>query len=704
MSSRCHALLFAFCLFASHALALDVGAPAATPTPTPSPSPSAAPREPALPHVHENVMIVATTLDPSFERRDGAFFKDTLFSRDDQVLGALAAGTDVGQHEGGGKSVEVRRFGFNLDHGGVNGGLKVLVDHVPQNQVTQGHGQGYLGALKGLTPELIEDVDVLNGPFSAQYGDFSGLGVVHIRTRERLADEYTLRVQAGSFGATRTFAAWSPRRAQRDAYVAYERARSDGPFLNPLGYARDNLRAALTRHLDPGTALGLRLDVARNDFHSSGQLPLDEIAAGRLERFGFVDPDLGGRARSATLAAYYRRALSSGIVLKGDAFVGRSLFDLWSNFTFFLNDAQRGDEVQQHDSRLQQGANLQVLQARTLFGRPALLVAGGSLHASQIAVSLLPSTGRQALETSTSAHADVTNGGLYVEHGLDVLPARLHVQAGLRYDAFRFAVEDRVDAAASGTRSSGRVQPKFGLVASPLARLPLRLHVNYGRGIASQDARGVVRSDAGPRVSTTDFWQAGLALALARVSVVTDVFLIDRSNEQVYIPDDGSLEFAGPTRSYGYEVKLSAQLGARVSVNAGLTRVANAFYRGTAPRAYVDSAPHTLAHAALTANNWGRLSASLRYRHVSAYRLDGLDATIRARGSDVIDLGLKLRLHARVALDLSIDNLSDAAYYETQNYFESRLRPADPVVARVHATPGYPRTIMAGVTLGLGRP
>ena len=30
----------------------------------------------------------------------------------------------------------------NLDHGGVNGGLRVLLDNVQQNQGTQGHGQG----------------------------------------------------------------------------------------------------------------------------------------------------------------------------------------------------------------------------------------------------------------------------------------------------------------------------------------------------------------------------------------------------------------------------------------------------------------------------------------------------------------------------------------------------------------------------------
>ncbi len=94
----------------------------------------------------------------------------------------MNAGINAGQHEGGGKSLEIRRFGFNTDHGGVNGVLKVLVDGVQQNQGTQGHGQGYLGQLKTLTPELVQDVTILNGPFSAAYGDFSGLGVVPLES------------------------------------------------------------------------------------------------------------------------------------------------------------------------------------------------------------------------------------------------------------------------------------------------------------------------------------------------------------------------------------------------------------------------------------------------------------------------------------------------------------------------------------------
>jgi hypothetical protein len=141
-----------------------------------------------IPSLYESVVIPDTTLNPTIDRRNDTVYKNTLFGRDDQLVETLNAGINAGQPEGGGKSLEIRRFGYNLDHGGVNGGLKVLVDDVQQNQGTQGHGQGYPGQLKSLTPQLIDDIDILNGPFSAQYGDFSGLGVVQIRLKESLPD------------------------------------------------------------------------------------------------------------------------------------------------------------------------------------------------------------------------------------------------------------------------------------------------------------------------------------------------------------------------------------------------------------------------------------------------------------------------------------------------------------------------------------
>src|SRR5262245_48148756 len=161
-----------------------------------------------IPPIHQSIVITASSLEPHVETHSDEVYKKTLFARDDQLFETLNAGINAGQHEGGGKSLEIRRFGFNLDHGGTNGGLKVLVDDVQQNQSTQVHGQGYLGQLKSLTPELVQDVEILNGPFSAEYGDFSGLGVVHIRLKERMADRFTARLQSGSFDALRGFFAY----------------------------------------------------------------------------------------------------------------------------------------------------------------------------------------------------------------------------------------------------------------------------------------------------------------------------------------------------------------------------------------------------------------------------------------------------------------------------------------------------------------
>ncbi len=270
-----------------------------------------------IPPIHESLVINATVLEPSIDRRDDVVYKSTLFSRDDQVFHTLDAGISLGQHEGGGKSLEVRRFGFNMDHGGVNGGLKVLVDNVQQNQATQGHGQGYLGQLKSLTPELVQEVNIINGPFSAEYGDFSGLGVVHIQLKESLPDRYTARIQGGSFNSYRTFLGYSPTITNGNALLAYEGSRSDGPFLNPLRYKRDNVTGNYSWKINAQETVGFKLNAGRNDYYSSGQIPLDEVASGQLDRFGFLDPDNGGRVRSATLGAYYQKGMAVGRHFQG---------------------------------------------------------------------------------------------------------------------------------------------------------------------------------------------------------------------------------------------------------------------------------------------------------------------------------------------------------------------------------------------------
>ena len=646
----------------------------------------------------KSVVIVSATLDPGIDRRNDEVYSKTLFQRDDQLLETLDGGINAGQHEGGGKSLEVRRFGFNLDHGGVNGGLKVVVNDLPQNQASQGHGQGYLGALKTLTPELVQEVNILNGPFSAEYGDFSGLGVVQIRTRESLPEQVTVRLQGGSFDTFRSFLGYSPEIANADAFISYEGSYTNGPFQNHLRYKRNNVTGNYTWHLTEHQDVGFKLNFGTNDFSSSGQLPLDLVATGELDRFGYIDPSDGGRVRLGTAAAYYRTEFNSGDSFKADVFVGRSLFDLYSNFTFFLNDPEHGDGFQQHDSRLQEGANIQYQHLYRLLGARTLLTIGGNYYENQVNVSLYPREGRQPLGVTERSHLVFPNFAGYAQQGMDFLGGRLHFEGGLRWDYFTWNDQDQVKPNISGTENAARLQPKAAIAYNISRRVPVTLSFNYGRGISTQDARGIVERPDSPRIATTDFYQAGAAYNFHKFSFCTDLFLIDRSNEQVYVPDDGTFELKGPSRSYGYEGKTSFQLLRHLALEGGVTQVMNSLYRGTTPRVYVDSAPHTVANAGLTLSEWRDLYASVRYRHTSNYRLDGLDANIRASGLDVVDLSVTKKLRSGIELNLAIDNLANKKYYETQNYFESRVAPEALAGDRIHGTPGYPFAITLGIT------
>jgi hypothetical protein len=650
---------------------------------------------------HESIVISGKTVEPSVDLRNAEAFNRTLFTRDDQVMQQLNAGIDAGQHEGGGKSLEIRRFGFNLDHGGVNGGLKVLVDDVQQNQGTQGHGQGYLGALKALSPELIQDVTIINGPFSAEYGDFSGLGVVHIRQRESLPDQFTLRLQGGNFNTGRAFLAYSPDAQHVDAYMAYEGSYTDGPFQSPGRYRRDNFNANYTKSLSENEKVGFRFLFGRNNFYSSGQIPLDLVSEGLLDRFGYVDPSDGGRVKLGTVSAYYSKLRANGDTFKADGFVSRSLFDLYSNFTFFLNDPVNGDAFQQHDSRLQQGLNAQYTHPHHFGSIAAVLVAGSNFHDNEINVGLYPRQDRVPAGVITRADAHVTNGAGYAQESLSLFRGKLLLGGGVRFDEFRFDVTDKVNPDQSGIQSAGRWQGKGNAAFTPSHHVPLTFTANYGRGINSIDARGVVQQPDEPRLATTDFYQLGTSSNFGRFGISTDIFLIDHSNEQVYIPDDGSFEFKGPSRAYGYEAKASIAITRRLSLNGGLTKLGNAYFRGGDHRVYVDSAPHFVANAALTLAGWHGWSGSFRMRAINHYRLDGDDPSIVASGHTVFDLGLAKQVRRGVEFNLSFDNLTNRDYYETQNYFESRVAPMAPIVARIHATPGYPLTAVAGVTFRL---
>ena len=234
--------------------------------------------------------------------------------------------------------------------------------------------------------------------------------------------------------------------------------------------------------------------------------------------------------------------------------------DLWaglcSTFTPILPSIStievNGDGIQQHDSRLQEGVNSQWLHPFKLFGQQALFTAGANFHDNQINVGLYPRVGRNPIGVTTQSNLHVTNVAGYVSQSIEFWQGRLHLNGGLRYDYFRFNDQDKIDPSVSGTQTHRLSNPKRISRTHRPSEFLSRSMPTMGEAFPAKMLAEWCEQPSAPKVATTDFYQIGTAHNWRRFSLSTDLFLIDQSNQQVYIPDDGSFEFKGPSRTYGY--------------------------------------------------------------------------------------------------------------------------------------------------------
>ena len=204
---------------------------------------------------------------------------------------------------------------------------------------------------------------------------------------------------------------------------------------------------------------------------------------------------------------------------------------------------------------MQDGFNVQYAHPHRMFGVLGPLTSGLHFHDNQINAGLYSRDGRVPTAMSTRAHAHVTKEAAYLQETPGFFRGRLIVGGGVRFDEFRYNVHDELNPV-SELQYSGKWHGKASLAFAHSSRVPLTFHANYGRGINSIYAPGVVRHPELPRLASMDFYQVGASFNHGRFGLSADAFLIDHSYEQVYIPDDGSYEFKGPSRAYGFETKL----------------------------------------------------------------------------------------------------------------------------------------------------
>ncbi|WP_438834632.1 TonB-dependent receptor [Hymenobacter sediminis] len=615
-----------------------------------------------------------------------------------QEILRLVPGLFIGQHAGGGKAEQLFLRGFDLDHGT---DIRLSVDGMPVNMVSHAHGQGYAD-LHFVIPELVQAVDFGKGPYTPEQGNLATAGWVNFRTRTALDSSFA-KLEAGQYDTYRAVAAVNllgagARAKEQSAYLASEYSFSNGYFDNPQDFNRLNVVGKFHGHLTPSSRLTLTGSTFYSKWNHSGQVPDRAVAQGLIGWFGSVDPSEGGETSRSNLNAELVTMTPAGNVLRNQLFYSRYGFELYSNFTFFLQDSLNGDQIRQKEQRHLFGYNGSYSHAHRLGSLPLTSRLGLHYRHDLTADTELSHTlgRRETLEQRQLGDINELNAGLYLDEVLQLTP-RLNLTAGVRLDIFRNQYRNQLEVPVRLRRATAAiVSPKLNLAYTFSPNL--QLYLKAGKGFHSNDTRVVVPQNGRQVLPAAFGTDLGVVVKPApRLLLQAAAWYLWLAQEFVYVGDEGVVEPGGRTRRQGLDLSVRYQLTRHLYADADLSAAKPRALGEEAGNNYLPLAPRLTSAGGLSVQNWHRLSGSLRYRYL-ANRPANEDNSLVAKGYFVTDAQVNYT-RSRYQLGLSVQNLLNTRWKETQFATESRLRNEATPVEEIHFTPGTPFFARLSATL-----
>lgn len=608
----------------------------------------------------------------------------------------LVPGLIASQHAGGGKAEQLFLRGFDADHGT---DVALSLDGMPINLVSHGHGQGYAD-LHFFIPETVESIRVEKGPHSVDQGDLATAGAITFRTRDRL-ETSLVRVDAGSFDSRRAVGLFALPRG--DGYLAGAVEGGDGPFDSPQNMEKRHIFARNAWDLGKGLGLTVSGGSYRAEWSASGQIPERAVEDGTISRFGAITDNEGGTTSRTWLTSEVRKPVGGG-TLTAEAYASRYTFQLFSDFTFFLENPVGGDMIEQQDDRLMGGGTVTYRHRLQPAGLLVTGIHGAGTRFDAATVGLWESPDRS--RGATLDHADVRQRSVSAwSEWTAVLGARARLTVGARLDHFSFSTMDRRP---GSPRKGGDWNTAGAIIASPKASLVISPHrkadlfVSSGAGFHSNDARSVIRgAEPGASVAPTPVARAignevGVrARPSDRVSLTATFWTMDIPSELVFVGDAGTTEISGATRRTGVDLSGIMQLAPAVSIAADLTYAEGRFKDEPTGADRIPLAPRMTASGTLNARLFDAVDTSIRAIHIGVRPLVE-DGSLEASAQTLVNLNAGYEF-GRVTIDAAVLNLFDSDWNEAQFATESRLRGEASPVEELHFTPGAPRSIRLGL-------
>jgi hypothetical protein len=608
-------------------------------------------------------------------------------------------GVVISQHSGEGKANQYYLRGFNLDHGT---DFATTVAGMPVNLPTHAHGHGY-SDLNFLIPELVSGVQFSKGPYFADQGDFATAGAANISYTNTLSRPI-VRIGRGDEGYARALVAVAPPVGAGHVLAALEVEHNDGPWSVADNFRKVN---ALVRFSQGDAINGFSLTAMgyRGTWNSTDQIPLRAVSSGLIGRFGVVDPTDGGDTYRYSGSLEWQLTRGNGTT-KVTAFGTAYDLNLFSNFTFFLDDPVHGDQFQQVDHRFITGARLSHRRIEKWRGHSVQNTFGVQLRNDDITtVGLYHTEARRRLDAVRQDAVMQTSAAGYLQNEVEWTPW-LRTLAGVRADGYRFNVTAS-DPVNGGTARAGIVSPKGGLIIGPFHRT--EVYANAGFGFHSNDARGatitrdpstgepVDRVTPLVRAKGTEFGVRTVAIPHLQSSL--SLWTLNLASELVFVGDAGTTEAGRASHRDGlefanyYSPRRWLTFDGDVSVSrAHFTDVEEIGQR-------IPGSVETVISAGATVYAFHNISGSLRLRYFGPRPL-AEDDSVRSKATSLVNVEAGYRFAGRMKIGVDIFNLLNSADSDVDYFYASRLR-GEPLggVADVHFHPTLPRT--ARLSLGV---
>ncbi|MEE2800715.1 MAG: TonB-dependent receptor [Bacteroidota bacterium] len=594
-------------------------------------------------------------------------------------------GLFIGQHAGGGKAEQIFLRGFDIDHGT---DVAIDVDGMPVNMVSHAHGQGY-SDLHFLIPETIDVIDFGKGAYYADKGDFNTAGYVSFKTKDYL-QKNSLSLSLGQFNTLRTVGMFNllDKKSTDNAYLAVEYLESDGPFESPQNFNRINLFTKYIKNLASGDRVELTASHFTSRWDASGQIPQRAVDRGLITRFGAIDDTEGGDTSRTNFNISFQSILSENTTLTANAFYSNYTFELFSNFTFFLEDPINGDQIKQRENRDIYGINTKFNYNQNFSNFDLDLSYGFSLrHDVNNDVELSRTANRKTtLEVLQLGDINQTNTSAYVEAMLDF--GKFKIQPGVRLDHFNFLYNDQLqENYETQSETETLLNPKLNLYYT--INNDFQVYAKSGLGFHSNDARVVVANQGEeilPRSYNADL---GLTWKPApRLLVEGALWYLFLEQEFVYVGDAGIVEPSGKTRRYGIDLSARYQLNDWLFLNADATYTKARAIDELDGEDFIPLAPDFTLVSGLYFKDIKNFSGGLQMRYIDD-RPANEDNTIIAEGYTVFDLNVSYEFN-KLTLGVRVENLFDIDWNEAQFATESRLRNESASTEELHFTPGTP--------------